>query len=455
MKEKCHFIGIGGIGMSGLARILLSKKVPVSGSDIASSYVTEGLKKAGADVFIGHSSQYINPSSKVVYSTDIKKDNPEYQAALQQKCRMLHRSDLLLELMEGSKTLAIAGTHGKTTTTALLAAVLAAEGLDPSYAVGGIVKQWESNAGHGEGEFFIAEADESDGSFLKYNPYGAIITNIDLDHMNYYLTEDALIDAFRNFAAKVESPKHLFWCGDDERLKALKLPGVSYGFGPECALRAVDIVQKGWMTTFDIEYRGRRYYNIKLALIGLHNVLNALGVFGLALATSVHEDRLRLAFETFGGVARRCDKKGMFDQALLVDDYAHHPTEIKTTLGGIRSAIGDHHLVAVFQPHRYSRTKDCLGTYGGIFDQADEVIITDIFAAGETPIPGVTYQEVMAEIQKNPSVPCRYIPRKELAEELSKSLKAKDVMVTLGAGDITKLSGELMAKNNDKAGLKQ
>lgn len=446
MTQKCHFIGIGGIGMSGLARILLSKKVPVSGSDMASSYVTDGLKKAGAEVFIGHSAKHITPSATVIYSTDIKPDNPEYQAALQQKCSLMHRSDLLLDLMKDSKTLAIAGTHGKTTTTALLATVLAAEGLDPSYAVGGIVKQWQSNAGHGEGDFFVAEADESDGTFLKYNPFGAIITNIDLDHMNYYLTEEALISAFQQFAAKVQSPKHLFWCGDDPRLQSLKLPGVSYGFGPQNMIRAVEVVQKGWTTQFDIEYRGRHYYKVKLALIGRHNVLNALGVFGLALASSVHEDRLRAAFEAFEGVGRRCDKKGEFNQAILIDDYAHHPTEIKTTLAGIREAIGSQRLIAVFQPHRYSRTKDCLGTYGGIFDKADEVIITDIFGAGETPIAGLTHETLMDEIKRNPLVPCRYIPRKALAQELIQTVNLKDVMVTLGAGDITKLSAEILAQ---------
>lgn len=442
MKEKCHFIGIGGIGMSGLARILLSKHIPVTGSDLAASYVTEGLEKAGAKVFIGHSAQYVNPSTTVVYSSDIKKDNPEYMAALECKCTMLHRSDLLLQLMSEYKTLAIAGTHGKTSTTALLASVLSAQGMDPSYAVGGVVKQWQSNAGHGEGDFFVAEADESDGTFLKYKPYGSIITNIDLDHMNHFGTESNLIEAFRQFAAKVESPEHLFWCGDDARLQSLKLPGTRYGFGPNCDLRAVNVVQKGWTTTFDVEWNSKNYLEIKSALIGRHNVLNALAVIGMARAVGVYEPILRKALAAFTGVARRCEKKGEVNNILLLDDYAHHPTEIATTLAGIRSAIDSKRLVAVFQPHRYSRTKDCLGTYSGIFNSASEVIITDIFAAGEQPIPGLTYEVVKAEFEKE--IPCRYVPRKELSQMLGDYLKPNDVMVSLGAGDITKLSGEIL-----------
>lgn len=450
MKNTCHFIGIGGIGMSGLARILLSKKMSVTGSDIATSYVTEGLIEAGAEVFIGHSAKYVTPNTTVIYSTDIKKDNPEYQAALEMKCPMLHRSDLLQQLMSGYKTLAVAGTHGKTSTTALLTTALASAGMDPSYAVGGLVKQWKSNAGHGEGEYFVAEADESDGTFLKYKPYGAIITNIDLDHMNHFGTEAVLIDAFNQFSKLVTSPEHLFWCGDDKRLQYLKLPGVSYGFGPRCELRAVNIVQKGWETIFDIEYKGKKHLQVKSALIGLHNVLNALAVFGLATAVGASEDAIRKAFLSFEGVARRTDKKGEVQNVLFIDDYAHHPTEIVTTVAGIREAVNKRRLVAVFQPHRYSRTKDCLGTYSGLFEKADEVIITDIFSAGEAPIPGVTHNEVKAEIQKDSVIPCRYVPRKELPRMLEEYLKPNDVVVTLGAGDITKLSGEVMALWKEK-----
>ena len=220
MTNQCHFIGIGGIGMSGLAKLMLSRNAEVTGSDIVSNYVTEGLVKGGAKIYIGHSSKHIKPGMTVVYSTDIKKDNPEYQAAINLKCEMLHRSDLLVQLMKGYKTLAVAGTHGKTTTSAMLASVLAKANLDPAYAVGGVIPQFNSNAGHGEGTYFIAEADESDGTFLKYDPYGAIITNIDLDHMNHFGSEAALIDAFKSFMAKPHSAEHLFWCGDDPTIES-------------------------------------------------------------------------------------------------------------------------------------------------------------------------------------------------------------------------------------------
>jgi UDP-N-acetylmuramate--alanine ligase len=443
--EKCHFIGIGGIGMSGLARILLRKKIVVTGSDIASSYVTEGLKTAGAEVFIGHDAKYVNQNTTVVYNSDIKKDNPELLAAQQLNCRMLHRSDLLHYLMEGYKTLAVTGTHGKTTTSSLLTSVLINEGLDPSFAVGGIIAQLKANAGYGDGKFFIAEADESDGTFLKYRPYGAIITNIDLDHMNHFLTEEALIQAFRDFASQVESPQHLFWCGDDVRLQNLKLPGISYGTGSNCTLRALNIVQKGWTTIFDIEYKGRRYSQVKTSMIGHHNVLNALAVFGLALSVGAKEGSLRDSLVAFEGVGRRCEKKGEMHKIQLLDDYAHHPTEVKTTLEGIRAAIGDRRLVAVFQPHRYSRTKDCLGTYGTIFEAADTLIITDLFASNETPIPGVSHEPVLAEVKQHSSIPVQHIPRNQLADAMAKFLRPHDVMVTLGAGDVTKLSGEVLA----------
>lgn len=446
MKEKYHFIGIGGIGMSGLARILMSRNVPVSGSDIASSYVTEGLVKAGAKVFIGHSAQYVSPETSIVYSSDIKTENPEYKEGLKQNCTMLHRSDLLCKLMEGYKTLAVAGTHGKTTTSSLLTVTVVEAGLDPSYAIGGVINQLHSNANHGDGKYFVAEADESDGTFLKYKPYGAIITNIDLDHMNHFGTEEVLCQAFDLFAKRVTSHQHLFWCGDDVRLQKLSLPGFSYGIGQRCDLRASNIVQKGWRLVFDVDFQGVHYPKVEVALIGRHNVLNALSVFGFALSIGIPEEVIRRAFSAFGGVKRRCEKKGEARQVLAIDDYAHHPTEIKTTLDGLRAAIGDQRLIAVFQPHRYSRTKDCLGSYGGIFDAADELFITDIYGAGEAPIPGLTSALLLQEVQSFSPLSCRLVSRDKLCESLAAFVRPQDVVVTLGAGDITKLGAELIDK---------
>lgn len=443
--EKFHFIGIGGIGMSGLANILLKKNVIVSGSDIASSYVTEGLEKSGAIVTFGHSAHNVPENATVVYSSDIKKDNPEYQAALDKKITLMHRSDLLLHLMHDYRTLSIAGTHGKTTTSALLAWVMKQSGKDPSYAVGGMIPQFQTNAGHGKGEYFVAEADESDGTFLKYSTYGGIVTNIDTDHINHYGSMVALVDAFKHFLENVKAPGHLFWCGDDHYLSQINAEGVSYGFGSHCKLRISNLRQTGWKIIFNIGFAGHYYDNIELSLIGHHNALNGAAVFGLALSLGISESDIRKAFGSFGGVMRRCEKKGEVQNILLLDDYAHHPTEIKTTLHGIRQALKGRRLIAVFQPHRYTRTKDCLGSYAGIFTDADAIFVTEIFSAGETPIANVTSEQVVKEIESDGLTKCHIVPRKEMASALAEFSQIHDVIVTLGAGDITKLSYELLS----------
>lgn len=442
--DKCHFIGIGGIGMSGLARILLGRNVKISGSDLATSQVTEGLEKGGATVFIGHSADYIAPDMTVIYSSDIKESNPEYQAALNLKCPMLHRSDLLSTLMKGFKGLSVAGTHGKTTTSSLLAYVLTEAGLDPSFAVGGIASQLKVNASAGRGDYFVVEADESDGTFLKYPSFGAIITNIDLDHMNYFISEDNLLQSFQKFALQVRSSEHLFWCGDDTRLRRLSLPGISYGLSEGCALRALNVRQEGWKIVFDVAFQGRYYSRVEAALIGEHNILNALAVFGLSLTIGVKEEALRRALASFQGVKRRCEKKGESQGVLVLDDYAHHPTEITTTLKGIRTAIAEKRLVAVFQPHRFTRTQHCLGSYAGIFEDVDALFITDIYAANETPIPGVTTERVIAEIASSIKIPFFYVPRSGLVDTVARYLRPHDVVVTLGAGDVTKVGKDLI-----------
>ena len=274
------------------------------------------------------------------------------------------------------------------------------------------------NAGHGSGEYFVVEADESDGTFLRYQPWASIVTNIDLDHLDHYKSEKALIDAFRQFMDKVPAPERLFWCGDDARLMALKPPGISYGFGEGNVLRASHFHQDGWTTLFDIDFAGRRYERVELARIGRHNVLNALAVFGLALTLGVSEEAIRRAFRSFDGVVRRCEKKGEACGIVFIDDYAHHPTEIQCTLGALKEAVRERRLIAVYQPHRYSRTRDCLGTFGTIFDEVDEVWITDIYGARETPIAGLSSDQVVAEVQNASQTPCRYVPRESLVESL-------------------------------------
>jgi len=442
--KKYHFIGIGGIGMSGLARLLLDKQCIVSGSDLASSKITEALAQAGATVHVGQSAEHIHSAMTVVYTTGIKLDNPEYAAALALKCPMLHRSQVLHQLMQERCALAVAGTHGKTTTSSLLTWVLESSGQSPSYAIGGVIPQLKSNAGSGSGVHFVAEACESDGTFLNYLPYGAIVTNIDLDHMDHYRTEEALVDAFGRFMGNVTSEKHLFWCGDDKYLRTMNPKGISYGFSKGCQLHITRVARSGWSMHFDVTFQGKLYKDIEVSLTGRHNALNASAVFGLALQLGIDEQAIRQGLRTFKGVLRRCEKKGESHGILFLDDYGHHPTEIRATLQGIRQAIGERRLVVLYQPHRYSRAKECVGLYEGVFNDADEVFITEIYAALETPIPGVSHESVIAETHASGQPNCHHLLRHHLAKSIVKFLRPHDVVVTLGAGDITKAAGEIL-----------
>lgn len=442
--KKCHFIGIGGSGMSGLAQIMLSKEIEVSGSDVCASAVTDDLQKKGAKFYLEHSFDHVSPDMTVVYSTDIKKDNPEYLAALDLKCHLMHRSELLQTLMGERKGLAVAGTHGKTTVSSLLTWVLHAAQLDPSFAIGGNLLNFQGNAKHGSGQYFVAEACESDGSFLQYNPYGAILTNVDYDHMDYYRSEEALREAFKKFTEKVSSKEHLFWCGDDVRTAQLSLPGIAYGFNSHCDLKGSNFRQEGWKIFFDAEYKGRKFLSIETALMGKHNAQNALAVFGMALTLGLDESVIREALRTFKGVSRRCEKKGEERGITFLDDYAHHPTEIKATLDAIRNAVQERRLIVIYQPHRYSRTKECQGMYGGVFDKADEVFVTEIYAAREKPLPGITHDLVADEIKLDLQTRCQTILRHQAADLLCGRLQPHDVVVTLGAGDVTDLGSEVI-----------
>lgn len=446
MKEKhFHFIGIGGIGMSGLAHMLLKQGIAVSGSDIAASAVVEGLIRSEAKVCIGHQAENVHSGMNIVFTSDIKKDNPEYLAAQQLGCPLLHRSDLLALLMREQTPLAIAGTHGKTTTSALLSSVLIEAGWDPTLVVGGIIPQYQCHSKLGEGKYFVFEADESDGTFLKYHPFGAIVTNIGKDHLNNFQdSEQVLVDAFKQFMSQITSTEHLFWCGDDARLVKLGHPGQTYGFTPACKWHITNVRQEGFRSYFDLSDGSMQYRDIELALIGRHNALNAAAVFGLATTLEVPEADIRRALKTFKGVLRRCEIKGMKNDILFIDDYAHHPTEIETTLKGIRQAIANKRLIVVFQPHRYTRTKDCLGMYGQLFGVADKVIVTDIYASNEKPIEGVHAGLIIDEIKAASSISCEYAARGQLAAKLHQFIKPNDVVITLGAGDITKVSAETL-----------
>ncbi len=440
-----HFIGIGGIGMSALARILLQRGTKVSGSDVAVSPVTEGLQKLGAQIFIGHSAANIQTPSAVVYSTAVKEENPEAVQARLQGIPFLHRSELLDRLMQGYSPLLVTGTHGKTTTSSLLAHLLVDAGLDPAYAVGGVISSLDSNGGDGKGSYFVAEADESDGSFLNYSPFGAIVTNVDNDHLDYWHSLDRMVAGFRKFFSLVDSSKHLFWCGDDEILTSLKPKGHSYGFGEKNALQICSFRQDGWKNIFDLSFEGVDYPDIELPLVGGHNVLNASAVFGMGVKAGISEEKIRLAFSRFKGVSRRAEFRGERQGICVFDDYGHHPTEIFATLRAVKNAIGHRRLVVAFQPHRFTRTRDCLHEFGPAFERADLLVLTDIYSAGETEIEGITSEAVVEAVKKQSAIDVRYAPRAKLPEFLAGLLQPEDVLVTMGAGDITHVGPQVLS----------
>ena len=442
--KKYHFIGIGGIGMSAIARLLLERGATVSGSDLSMNEMAKTLQKAGATVTEGHAEKNVAPESTVVYATGVTKDNPEYKIATILGLPLLHRSDLLTELAKGYKLLAVAGTHGKTTSSALLSHVLLSAGKEPAFAIGGVLPQYGKNGGDGKGNHFVIEACESDGTFLKYAPFGAILTNIDADHLDYFGSEDALHAAFFDFIKSVKSKEHFLWCGDDPLLKKHSPEGISYGFGSECMLQISNFSQKGWMITFDLLFRGKSYKNITLPIIGKHNALNAAAVFGLALLVGVDEEAIRKAFSSFGGIKRRCELKGEYKDILILDDYAHHPVELKTTLEGIRSAVGERRIIVVYQPHRYTRARDCLGMFASVFDAADEVILTNLYGAGESPIEGITDLKISEDISGSSNRPVHFEAMNSIVSFLAKHLRPQDVLVTLGAGNVTSIGPQLL-----------
>ena len=408
-----HFIGAKGIGMSALMHIMKEKGYPVSGSDLGT-----------------HNAKNIKPLMKVIYSTDIKEDNPEYRKA---KGQLFHRSDLLAELFTG-KALLVAGAHGKTTTSALLAWTLEYAKMNPTYAVGGILSNFKKNGGYGAGEYSVAEADESDGSFLKYHPYMAIITNVESEHLNYWKTEKALLEGYQQFISQV---KHeVIYSADDPHLSKWQPKGISYGFSREADEQIVEFTQGGGKIVFSTTH----YKDIELPLIGVHNAMNALSVFLLTRSLGVEEEVIRGAFRTFQGVARRMEYRGEYRGVPLYDDYGHHPTEIMTTLRGFKKEFSDKRVICVFQPHRYTRTRDCLSQFSEALHEADEVILTDIYAAREAPIPGVTPEAILKTCL--PKV--RYVERSQVTQHLRKVLREGDVLITMGAGDITHVSHELI-----------
>lgn len=446
--QNYHFIGIAGIGMSALAHILLDQEISVSGSDIKGNFVP--LMNKGARCFRNHDGANIPENSVVVYSSAISETNEEYQAALEKRYTVKHRSELLHDLMANDTRLLVTGSHGKTTTTAMLYFIFKQAGKDPSLALGSLYEGL--NGKSGKGKVFIAEADESDGTISRYIPDAAIVTNLDcLEHVRNYGNFENLLKTMEDFLLRVKDDSLLFYCGDDEPLRRMNLSkGTSYGFSEGCHLQIRAWRQKGWRTRFDIEFEGRRYDDIEVNLPGKHNVLNAAAVFGLSLRFGISEDVIRNAFRSFGVLKRRLERKRDDSSLILIDDYAHHPREIAVTLEALRRAVSRRRIVAVCQPHRYTRVQDLIQEYLTAFDSADLLVVTDIYSAGEEEIEGISGLSFAKQLSEYFLGEVHYVPRVELDSFMMKILMQHDVCITLGAGDVDKLHSSLILFNPRK-----
>jgi len=450
MKEYYHFIGIGGIGMSGLAHLLLKAGFSVSGSDLKENRITEELKRLGAKIYSGHKAQNISGQSVVVYSSAIKEDNPEITQARSLGIPLLKRAEALALLMRNKTVITIAGSHGKTTTTSLVSYMLLEAGLCPTVAIGGILKNIDTNACLGSGEFFVAEADESDGSFLCYQPKYSIITNIDREHLDYYHSFENELNAFKDFLKRTQECGFCLACSDDLNLKKLFLDYrqrvVFFGLNEPADICAKNIELNGLTSDFDCFFRDKFISRFHLALGGRHNISNSLAVIGLGLELGIDLSFIRRTLEGYKGAGRRLEIKFKSDKYLVLDDYAHHPSEIRATLEAVANLRGMRKIV-VFQPHRYSRTQLLLNEFAECFEQADYLIITDIYAASEQPIEGVDAQGLLKRIKKyQPDKQVFYLAKEKITDFLLDFMRAGDLVVTLGAGDIVRVADALAEK---------
>lgn len=450
VANKFHFIGVGGIGMSGLAEVLFSLGAKVSGSDVKEGAMTEHLKKLGMTIHIGHDAHNVGDPDVVVYSSAIAKNNPEYLYALKNKIPLIRRAEALAELMRLRRGIAIAGTHGKTTTTSLVASMLMEAGLDPTVVVGGVVKKLNSNVKWGEGDWLVAEADESDGSFDKLSPEIAVITNVDNDHLDYYETYENLKLAYRNFAEKIPFYGRLVYCGDDNDLREIfydyPKKALSYGFSEDC-----DFILKSKGDSVYSVYKDNQILgDFRSSLPGKHNALNSLaalivGIEGLGLdfQTSIK------GIESFEGVGRRFQIHSQTKLPItFIDDYAHHPTEVYHVLEAVKERFPTERIVTIFQPHRFSRVKSCWEQFVNCFNLTDSLYVTDIYPAGEIPIEGVTSENLILQINKNLDTISGFSKNAEwvsgdldvVLAKIQPQLKSNDVVLVLGAGTINQLT---------------
>ncbi len=447
-NHHIHFVGIGGIGMSGIAEVLINLGYSVSGSDLQKTETTERLSSLGAAIHYGHSAGHIRGADVVVVSSAVKSDNPETAGAREHNIPVIPRAEMLGELMRLKYGIAVAGAHGKTTTTSLVAAVLDHGDIDPTVVIGGKLNKTNTNAVLGSGEFMVAEADESDGSFLKLPPTIAVVTNIDREHMDHYRDIDDIKSCFLAFLNKVPFYGLCIICLDNENVQSLiphmEKRTLSYGCASQADLQARGIKLNGTRTQFDAYYHEKLLGPVTLNLPGMHNAYNALAAIGVGLELELPFDRIQQALSEFRGIQRRfqlrAEKKGI----AWIDDYGHHPTEIKMTLASVK-ALKHKRVVVLFQPHRYSRTKALFSEFMTAFYDADVLIVSDIYAAGEAPVAGIDAEQFYAGLKKygHKDVSLITDPDKT-AEHLHAILSDGDILVTLGAGDIWKIGDRVM-----------
>ena len=439
--KRVHFIGIGGAGMSGLARIAMSHGITVSGSDAKDSSVVTALSALGATVATSHNAANVDGADLVVYSNAIATNNPERMRAAELHTPTLTRAAALSVLMSESKSVAVAGTHGKTTTSSMLAVALQACGADPSFAIGGTITASGSNAHRGTGEIFVAEADESDGSFIEYNPFAAIVTNVEHDHVDFFATAESVAQAFRDFAATIKPGGFLTYCADDQGAVSLanSISGtelVSYGVSENANLHIDQIELLTMGSTARAIWNGKSVGHIELQVPGHHNLLNAAGVLATGLKLGFGAAELLTGLSTFRGTGRRFEVKGTVHGVRVIDDYGHHPTELKVTLEAARRYAADGRLIVIFQPHRYSRTQAFAQGFADVLDTADRAIVLEVYAASEKPIDGVTSKIITSKMSKG-----EYIPNfVEVTDSVIAMAEPGDVIMTLGAGDVSSLA---------------
>lgn len=449
--KHIHFVGIGGIGMSGIAELLLNLGYKVSGSDLHDSAITRNLAKLGGAVYHGHKGEWIGGADVVVTSSAISENNPEVIAAREQFIPVIQRAEMLAELMRLKKFgIAIAGSHGKTSTTSMVAWLLARAGLDPTIVVGGKVDSLGGNAKLGQGDFLVAEADESDGSFLKLSPVLEVVTNIDLEHLDYYRDIDHIKDTFLQFINKIPFYGAAILCLDDENVAdLLPLIGrriITYGMSPQADVHGENIFFQDGRVHFTVKKGGTELGSLNLAPPGKHNVYNALAVICVGLELEIPFSVIAESLQTFAGVQRRMQKIGEIDGITIVDDYGHHPTEIKATLAAIKEAWPEKRLIVLFQPHRYTRTKALFREFQTCFRQADCLFMTEVYAASEEPIEGTNSRVLLEEIKRHGQRNTHYMPQVgEMASLLIPHLQKNDLVLTLGAGNIVRVGEKLLA----------